>query len=188
MSQHDDQIERLIAKSLDGEISPAEQRELNQHLQDSAEARTTFDRIQTVHRACSEAIKQDVLSQAQPPEVILRRARQLAAKAPEQPGPFERFLRSQFAAGLAAGLLFATLLLAWFDREPPRSREVAQSTSPAPNEVRPLPIAPPPTITVGDPVQRGMDYFVITDEQGNRWLIEREREDTLRPERERGDF
>lgn len=188
MSQHDDQIERLVAKSLDGEVSPAEQRELNQHLHENTEARTLFDRMQTVHRACTEAISQEVHSQGKPPEVILRRARQLAAKAPEQPGPFERFLRSQFAAGLAAGLLFATLLLAWFDREPPRPQEVAQATTPAPNEVRPLPIAPPPTITVGDNVQRGMDYFVITDEQGNRWLIEREREDTLRPVRERSDF
>ena len=34
MSQHDDQIERLVAKSLDGEISPAEQRQLNRLLHD----------------------------------------------------------------------------------------------------------------------------------------------------------
>lgn len=184
MSQHDEQLERLIAKSLDGEISPAEQRDLNQRLNANTKTRTRFDEMQALHRLCTQAMQQDILSQGEPPEVILRRARRMAAVSPPPPGWFERFLRSQFAAGLAAGLLLATLLLAWFDRDPSRSRELAQNTAAAPNEIRSLPVAPPPTVTVGD----RMNYFVITDDNGNQWLIERDREDAMIPVGERSDF
>ena len=56
MSQHDEQLERLIAKSLDGEISPAEQPDLDQHLHANAAPRTRFDEIQAFLHAEARAL------------------------------------------------------------------------------------------------------------------------------------
>ncbi|MFC1764332.1 hypothetical protein ACFL6U_19945, partial [Planctomycetota bacterium] len=100
--------------------------------------------------------------------------------------PFKRFLGSQFAAGLVAGLLMATLVLSILDqkRRIPAT-ETRLATDPKVNELfTPGRLGPEPSQLVqwpGQPdVQYHRDGYIITDDQGNQWLVEGMREDTVR--------
>lgn len=188
MSPHDSTLELLINKSLDGEISPTEQHELNERLERDALARALFDEMRSLHNQCHRAVTQGILEVGETPETILQAARRRAAVAPPEPGRFTRFLKSQFASGLAAGLLLATLLMTWFDPgQGPRSAPISSNFTQgdAQDVLRP---EPPTSIRVGTGMQRRQDVYFYTDEYGRIWRIDGEREDSVQPMVERNDY
>ena len=56
----EEMLEILIGKYLDGEITPIEQRLLDQALQKDSQAKELFEQLQDLHRASQEAIDAEI--------------------------------------------------------------------------------------------------------------------------------
>jgi hypothetical protein len=102
MRSVDEQTERLIIRKLDGELSLAEEHELNKVLIRSPEARALLDSYAAQDRLAAELVSEEVGSCA-PPDLALVTAG-AAPLSPRRPA-------KSWAAGSAAGLLVACLAL-----------------------------------------------------------------------------
>jgi hypothetical protein len=176
-----DILEILIGKYLDGEISPTEQRILDEALQRNSQAKELFGYFQDLHKLTQEAISSEILSRGEDAEEIFERACQQTRH------PLRRiaYVRGwpRFAVGLAAGLLIGLVLhfalsnqLAHTSSEAPPSL-IAQETGSLP-DVRAVrePDLRSLVPETGEDVVRNVDWYSFTDKNGNQWLIEGFRE------------
>ena len=184
-------IELLMGKHLDGEISSAEARLLQTHLDRDAEARQLLDQLQDLHHSSQEAVTEAVLGGGRSAQDIIHAA--LQQSQGRRPLRFlRRWVFSQFAAGLAAGLLIATtgaLLLSPTNRQEPGVRVAGDIPDTEPgfgSGLGPgLAEWTPPTPNV----RRNIDWIVLTDKLGRHYLLEGLREDRrVTPAIYRGDF
>jgi len=176
----EEMLEILIGKYLDGEITPIEQRMLEQALQKDSQAKELFEQLQDLHRASQEAIDSEILDRGKTAEEIFERAWQQRTK-----NPLRRVVnmsgRLRFAVGLAAGLIIGLTLhfvlsnqLISTSYEPP-ARTVAIDTGS-------MPVDDIPSGQGGsEDVIRNVDWYSFTDEDGQQWLIERVKQDVVRP-------
>ena len=109
MSITNDKLEILIGKFLDGEISPGEQRVLDDALQRDERARELLDQLRTLRECSREMIVSEVLDAGAEADDVLERAWQRNKKR-----SWRRIVIAdghlRFAAGLAAGLILGLLL------------------------------------------------------------------------------
>jgi len=178
----EEMLEILIGKYLDGEITPTEQRMLEQTLQKNSQAKELFEQLQDLHRASQEAIDSEILDRGKTPEEIFEQAWQQTKQ------PLRRVInmssRLRFAAGLAAGLIIGlTLHFALSGQSTRPSYEaptstVAQDISSVSDDIRPK--LQPPEPGSGENVIRSVDWYSFTDEDGNQWLIEGVRQNIVR--------
>ena len=184
MSAPDDRLEMLIGKLLDGEISPRGRSLLESELQRDARARDLLEQMRTLHECSCGVVTHEIFGRGADPEDLFERAwqqdrtsfwRRLAAA--------DRHLR--FVAGVAAGLLLG-LALHFVALQPSKplmntpSEPLAVGSVPSgwggPTGIRPVrQPADPRQIT------RLVDWYVITDQAGNQWLIEGTREGLVKP-------
>ena len=179
----EEMLEILIGKYLDGEITPIEQRLLDQALQKDSQAKELFEQLQDLHRASQEAIDAEIIDRGRPAKEIFERAWQQTKQ------PLRRLInirgRLRFTVGLAAGLIIGLTLHFVLSRqlistsyEPPVST-VAQDITSVSDDIRLKSQAPVPDSS--ENAIRNVDWYSFTDEDGRQWLIERVRQDVVRP-------
>ncbi len=193
MSVSDERLEILIGKALDGELSPAERRLLDDELGRNSDARAVLQELQALSECGREAVASQVALQPGEAERLFERAWQHRKKDPWHrlvKGATEGRLR--FVAGLAAGFVLGLILhfaLVWAGTGPSEAAEqprgvphlatgtgleTAASRAPVQGHVR--------------PVIRNVDWYSFTDDAGNQWLVEGVREGMVRPAAYQGDL
>ena len=186
MSATDDKLEILIGRLLDGEISPAEQRWLDDELQRNEEARELLEQLRTLNACSREAVAAEVDESTGSPEEILQRAWQQH----ERPA-WRRLVRVdgrlRFAAGLAAGFVLGLILhfvLVWGEPSVngPTDRVARPEGLPTVESLTPN------RTTYPRPVMRNVDWVGFTDQTGNQWLVEGIREGSVQPAAYYGDL
>jgi len=191
MNLDSETLEILMGKHLDGEISSAEARLLQTHLDRDEGARQLLDQLQDLHRSSQEAMTEAVLGQGRSAQDIIDAALQ-RSQGYRPLWLLRRWVFSQFSAGLAAGLLIAAACLLLFGepvgQEQPRS--VAQQAA-GNGLVHDIDTAPrfAEWPEPSPRIQRNVDWIVFTDEQGQHYLVEGLREDRrIRPAVYQRDF
>ena len=178
MNIADEMLEILMGKYIDGEITPSEQGMLDGAMEKDSRAREFLEQLAGLHEASAEAVGSEVLDQGKSAEEIIDLA--WRGKGPARAKIFcSGVLR--FAAGLAAGLLIGmTLHFMLTGGSQGRSDEIVPRivANDAGNKLEIERIAPSPA---GGDVIRNVDYFGFTDKDGDHWLVEGLREDTVRP-------
>ena len=112
MNEHNELIELLMGKFLDGEITPSEQRILDERLVSDPDARVLFDQLTRLHETSQEAVQAHILDQGpQAADIFARAWDRIERKRPLR--VIHRIVFSQFTTGLAAGLLVAVGLFLW---------------------------------------------------------------------------
>jgi anti-sigma factor RsiW len=183
-------LEILIGKYLDGEITPSEQRILEEKLNADPQAEELLKQFQNLHERCGEVVTSELLEQGKTPEEILNKAYQQQSVSPLRhlaSNPILRIVKiggfMRFAAGVAAGLIiglalhFVLLSNQANQIERPASNIVAQNNNTNPDIQR----ASMPQTRNTPGVIRNVDWYNFTDDKGNQWLVEGYRENTVRP-------
>ena len=99
MKLDNETIEILMGKHLDGEISSAEERLLQAHLDGDACARQLLDQLQDLHRSSQEAVTEAVLGQGRSAQDVIDAALQQS--------------RGNHPLRLLGRVVFSQLLRAW---------------------------------------------------------------------------
>ena len=191
MNMTQETLEILIGKYLDGEITPSEKQILQTELDSDPHAKELLEQLQALNERSCEVVTTQIIGRGKEAEEIFEQAWQRQAA-----NPLRRILkmdgRLRFAAGLAAGLVIGLLMhfIMPFSSTP-KSPEVpanilAQNTDNQPISKQ-LTYPQAPTDSVGGS-QRNVDWYSFTDKQGNQWLIEGLREDTVMPAAYYGDL
>jgi hypothetical protein len=191
MNMKQEMLEILIGKYLDGEITPSEQQILQTELDSDLHAKELLEQLQALNERSCEVVATEIIGRGREAEEIFERAWQQQAA-----NPLRRILmmdgRLRFAVGLAAGLAIGFLLhfilpfVSTPERPPIPSNMLAQNTN---NQADMEQFTYPQTLT--DPAgnsSHNVDWYSFTDKQGNQWLIEGLREDTVRPAAYYGDL
>ncbi|UCG56422.1 MAG: hypothetical protein JSU70_16360 [Phycisphaerales bacterium] len=184
MSMTDETLQTLIGKYLDGEISPDEERTLQDELVHNRQARELLERLRAIRQCSQQVVESAVTEQGDSPGEIFERAwqhkgRRSACQIARGGG----WLR--FAAGLAAGLLLGLVL------------HFVLSEHSGPPDVTEDALRPPGFMEsrleslrsdyAGDAV-RSVDWYSFTDEAGDQWLVEGFRENIAKPAAYYGDL
>ena len=188
MRSMDDRLEILIGKFLDGELSPAEQRWLDEELERNEEARELLEQLQTISECGREVVTSGVIEQGRGPDEILERTWQR-----HKGTLWRRIVRAdghlRFVVGIAAGFLMGLILhfaLTW-GSPAPEPRVAVDFNSPGRDYIdRGLGGAPGSSRT--PPVMRNVDWYTFTDQTGNQWLVEGVREGSVLPAAYHGDL
>ena len=183
MSMNDDKLETLIGKQLDGEITLAEQRWLDEELARNAEARELFEQLRTLTECGRLAVASEVLAKGSGPEEVLQQLRQRHRRS-----PWRRIMRADghlhFAAGLAAGFLLGVLLHFVLVSNDAGAGRQAAPTGAARDYASfdTLAAEGHQDAALNDPrlVMRNVDWVSFTDRTGQQWLIEGVREGAVR--------
>ncbi|MDH7599151.1 MAG: hypothetical protein QHH07_05890 [Sedimentisphaerales bacterium] len=153
-------IEGLINKYLDGEITAREMEDLRASLQTDPAAKGLFEKLQQVDRYCQEAIQRYVVQVGRPVEDLVGA---LGSARTTHIG-WARWVRQgawlRFAAGVAAGLILGAVLsvaVLFWRGESHQARENLAGDKGLPVQEQPLP---------------RVDIYYYRDSQGNLWAIE----------------
>jgi hypothetical protein len=181
-------LEILIGKFIDGEISPAEQRLLEDELERNSEAKALLEQLQVLQESSKAVVASRIQGPAGESAEIFERAWQRRNRSPRR-----RAVRVgigghlRFAVGVAAGFLLGLVLhflLVWSGispEEPAGPALIAKGTNP---EVGTALAASPDELR---PVIRNVDWYSFTDDAGNQWLVNGVREGRVRPAAYYGD-
>ena len=173
----EDMLEIMIGKYLDGQITPSEQRVLEAELDSNFEAKELLAQLQDLHQLSCELVASEILDRGENADEIFERAWQQRRKYPsigiiKLSGPL------RFAAGIAAGLVIGLAL---------HFTVLTRSTPPIIRQEPPIAQRPDNTINENrqnlpspQNVIRNVDWYTFTDENGDQWLIEGLRENTVR--------
>ncbi len=192
MRPMDDRLEILIGKFLDGEISPAEQRWLDEELERNQEARELLEQLQTISECSREAVTSGVIEQGRGPEEILERTWQR-----HKGTLWRRIVRAdghlRFAVGIAAGFLMGLSLhfaLTWGGpaAAPAPEPPVAVDFNSPGRDYAERGSGGAPGGSRTQPVMRNVDWYTFTDQTGNQWLVEGVREGLVQPAAYHGDL
>jgi hypothetical protein len=191
MNMTQETLEILIGKYLDGEITPSEQQILQTELDRNPQAKELLEQLQDLNERSCQAVATEIIGTGKEAEEIFEQAWQQQAV-----NPLRRILkmdgRLRFAAGLAAGLAIGLILhfvLPFIST--PQSPDVpanmlAQNTD---NQLDTEQVVfPQPLMDPAGNSLRTVDWYSFTDNQGNQWLIEGLRENTVRPAAYYGDL
>jgi anti-sigma factor RsiW len=191
MNMKQEILEILIGKYLDGEITPSEQQILQAELQRDSKAKGLLEQLQDLHERSCQAVTSEIIGRGKDAEEIFERAwRRRKAR------PLRRILkmdgRLRFAAGLAAGLAIGLLLhfvlpFVSTSQSPDVPTNMLAQNTDTQMDAEQLNYPQTPTEPAGNPL-RNVDWYSFTDKQGNQWLIEGLREDTVRPAAYYGDL
>jgi hypothetical protein len=183
MNMTQEMLEILIGKYLDGEITPSEQHILQTELDRDSQAKELLEQLQDLHDRTCEAVASEIIGRGKEAGEIFEQAWQQAAN------PLRRILkmngRLRFAAGLAAGLIIGLILHFFmpFVSTPQRPDVPTNMLAQNPGNQMNAEEFTLPQLQM-DPAGtslRNVDWYSFTDKQGNQWLIEGLREDTVKP-------
>ena len=184
MNMTQEMLEILIGKYLDGEITPSEQQILQAELDSNPQAKELLEQLQDLHEHSCEAVASEITGAGKEAGEIFEQAWQRRSV-----NPLRRILkmdvRLRFAAGLVAGLAIGLILHFVLTLvSTPQSPEVPANIL-AQNEGNRMDAVqytyPQPLIDPAGNSMRNVDWYSFTDNQGNQWLIEGLRENTVRP-------
>ncbi len=173
----EEMLEIMIGKYLDDQITPGEQRALEAELDSNFEAKELLTQLQDLHQRSCELIASEVLDHGRSADEIFERAWQQHKKRPSI-GIIRLSGSLRFAAGIAAGLVIGLAL---------HFTVLTRSTPPIIRQKPP--VVKSPDNTTGENRQnlpspqnttRNVDWYTFTDENGDQWLIEGLRENTVR--------
>jgi hypothetical protein len=191
MNMTQEMLEILIGKYLDGEITPSEQHILQAELDINPKAKGLLEQFQDLHERSCEAVTTEIIGPGKEAQEIFEQAWQRQAA-----NPLRRILkmdgRLRFAAGLAAGLAVGLILhfVMPFVSTPQRPDVPTNMLAKNPGNQMDAAEFTLPQLQV-DPAGtslRNVDWYSFTDKQGNQWLIEGLREDTVKPAAYYGDL
>ena len=184
MSMTQEMLEILIGKYLDGEITPSEQQILQTELDRNPQAKELLEQLQDLHERSCQAVDSEITGAGKEAGEIIEQAWQ---RRPVN--PLRRVLKIngplRFAAGLAAGLAIGLILhfvLPFVST--PQSPDVPTNilAQNAGNQMDAEQLTyPEPLIKPAGNSLRNVDWYSFTDKQGNQWLVEGLRENTVRP-------
>jgi hypothetical protein len=184
MNTNEETLEIMIGKYLDGEITTSEQRVLEAELNRNPQAERMLRQYQDLHERSNEAVTVEILGRGKSAEEIFEQAFQQRSKnSLQRIIRFNRYLPLAAAAaggfllGLAAHFIFACVDTNQMIMEQPKT--VVQDTSSQMNEDW-LNY----TLSADDSadnIDRNIDWYNFTDQQGNQWLVEGVRENIVRP-------
>ena len=166
-------IEILINKFIDQEILPEEQQMLQKILAEDADARQLLSELQSIDDKASEVLKlqaskgrsfNDVFEDAS------RESRNLPARSRKI------FTRVNFAAGLAAGLIIGLSIHITLQKR----KDNVTTERPGPSYSSMYDNISPGLYDNRGTIQN-VDYYHLTDDRGNQWLIEGYRQDIVKP-------
>ncbi len=206
MSDTLDKLEILIGKSLDGELSPKEQCLLENELQQDSHAKELFEQMRVLQEWSCGVVAQEILARGAEPADVFERAwqqdkrsfwRRVAQRVPRREGArvgarADGHLR--FVAGIAAGLLLALILdfasvlhTKTSGDVRPWGQQVARNVPPdGSGQIGMMQASlPQESLQINPP---GVNWYVYTDQAGNRWLIEGTSEGMVQPVAEQGDL
>ncbi|MBM4028654.1 MAG: hypothetical protein FJ280_25145 [Planctomycetes bacterium] len=199
-----DQVEILIGRLLDGEISPKERVLLENELERDSCARELYEQMRVLHECSCGVVTHEILEHGTDPADLFERAwqqnkrsfwRRVARGGWNRDGA-RQLTRAdghrRFAVGIAAGLLLGLVLnllplpQTQIPRNAPSWPPVARVVPSGRNEAMgTLPVSQ----TQGpDQVTREVDLYIVTDRAGNQWLIEGAHEKMVKPANYRGDL
>ena len=184
MNMTQEMLEILIGKYLDGEITPSEQHMLQAELERNTQAKELLEQLQDLHERSSEAVASAVIGTGKEAGEIFEQAWQQREKHALRPmikmGGYMRFAAG-LAAGLAIGLIlhFVLPLVSTPQSESIPSNVVVKNTNDR-IDLEELNYPQHQTNPAGNSL-RNVDWYSFTDNQGNQWLIEGLRENTVRP-------
>jgi len=191
MNMTQEMLEILIGKYLDGEITPSEQQILQTELDRDPEAKELLEQLQDLHERSCEAVASEIIGTGKEAGEIFERAWQRQAA-----NPLRRILkmngRLRFAAGLAAGLIIGLMLhfvlpLVSTSQRPDVPMNIVAKNAGNQMDADQL-TYPEPLINPAVNSLRNVDWYSFTDNQGNQWLVEGLRENTVRPAAYYGDL
>lgn len=170
-------LEILIGKYLDGEIAPSEQQMLEAELDSDPNARKLLAQLQDLHERSREVIASEILQKGKAAEEIIERAWRRQTKR-----PLHRKIKAggwlRFVSGLAAGVIIG-LALHFTLLGPSTPPAIARNAGDQPEVQRLTPLPSP--LRGARNVTRNVDWYSLTDENGDQWLIEGFRENVVRP-------
>jgi anti-sigma factor RsiW len=184
MSSRDPHLEVLINRYLDGEISAREMEDLRSLVDGDDDARELFAQMQSLHHACQEAVQTRVLQPGRPVEDLIASAWEGQGSG-QWAGRVKKVVFSQFAYGLAAGLLVAVSVhLVLASLQPAGTSlpgSAGQRVAMPTNTDRPGGVS---TASADEPAQEDglpqVNLYYYTDSQGTRWVIEGLSEERVR--------
>jgi anti-sigma factor RsiW len=186
MNMANEMLDILMGKHLDGEITPDEQRLLDQFLAADETAREEFESFRRLHEQTRSAIGQ-VLDGGRPMDEVFEAAWRKSSPARRMRNRFFRREWALTAAGLAAGLVIgfiihAMILASGVTPQPNRGAMVqnpAGQGALSPSEIQPSVI----------PVEnRNVDWYTVTEPSGDQWLLEGYRRQQVVPAMYYGDL
>jgi anti-sigma factor RsiW len=182
MNNRDTDLEVLINRYLDGEISAREMEDLRNRVDSDGQAKDLFEQMQQLHRSCQEAIQTYVLQPGRPVEDLITTAWEGHNRGHVWAGRVRRrVVFSPFVSGLAAGLLvgvFIHLALTYSRPTPVRSPNLLSASSMSPRGTT-ANAATSEDTTQEEALPR-VNLYYYTDSQGNRWVIEGLSEERVR--------
>ena len=183
-------LETLIGKYIDSEITPAEQRLLDEEMMDNPQARLMLQQFQQMHEQSRQLLTQEILPASDSPETVFNQALATEQRAVRTPNIF-RSRWSNLAASVAAALLVGLLGYAIYINRMPQpiqtsvngdtkvamdNSEVSENSTAvaladAENE---LPDATPRLLRDTNPSKFSHlpDVIVYTDTDGSQWMLE----------------
>ncbi|MBN2589220.1 MAG: hypothetical protein JXA96_05130 [Sedimentisphaerales bacterium] len=186
MKISEEMFEVLIGKYLDGEITPSEQILLEAKLNSDPKASELLEQYQDLHEQSSEVLAVELLEKGKSSQEIFEKAFQQSKYKSHHIIKLGGWIR--FATGVAAGLIFGIAL-----------HFILLQTSSGRNELnpaRPAPGTPTYVKKINDDILfgpsqpltqpsvvpvRNVDWYNFTDENGNQWVVEGVRENSVRP-------
>jgi anti-sigma factor RsiW len=185
MNEIESQLEILIGRSIDGEISPGEQRLLDRELDANSQARELLEQWRALRQSSQEAIHAEVFRGGASADEIFERAWKQNSKASYRRLFFsERHVR--FAVGLAAGLILGLGLhyvLLWNSRSPAQTAQptLVAMSKPTVAETPAEMTRPAPTyVSLPGKTTRQVDVYVFKDRAGNQYVVEGTREGMIK--------
>jgi anti-sigma factor RsiW len=180
-------LDILMGKYLDGEITPQEQRLLDQSLANDEAARLEFEGFRRLRQQTRSVIG-ETLAGGQPMEAIFEAAwKQTSPARRRQNRLFRREwipIFAGLAAGLVIGIVFHAMLIAPKGAIQPNSQSMAQNTV-HPGPIPPAGTAPGQIVPVEN---RNVDWYTVTEPSGDQWLLEGYRRQQVSPAMYYGDL
>lgn len=166
-------VEILINKFIDKQISPDEEGMLRKILAEDKEAQQLFTELQNLDSKASEILKAKASKGRSFDDIFADAYRE----SRNMPGTRSKiFTRANFAAGLAAGLIIGLSLqiTSQITKDNTTPQKPFASDSTKYDSIRPALYDNRGTI-------QNVDYYHLTDDRGNQWLIEGYRQDIVKP-------
>lgn len=183
-------LETLIGKFIDSEITPAEQRLLDEELMNNPQGRLLLRQFQQMHEQARQLVSQEILPAGDSPETIFSRALATEERANSSPNIFRvkwGNLAASVAAALVVGLLGYAAYRGWVHQSelPPvknntdimaNNSAISDSSTAvavADNEENPT-AESPRRIWQTNPYKFSHlpDVIVYSDPSGSQWLLE----------------
>lgn len=180
-------LEILMGKYMDGQITPGENRMLQEAIEADDEARELFEQLQVLHQQCEEAVDSEVLSKGREFDEVFELAwRRKGTRVVRIIVPGGAL---KFVAGLAAGILIGIGVHLFMSvnqlNRPSPGLEYAAGSKPQPVTRYITDVPPGQPESLGS-VTRNVDWYSFTDQSGNEYLIEGYRRNAVKPAINRG--